>query len=232
MIINESKKPSSDPQIPAFLRQTTEDPATTLAFIQSQIHAIYSTASANQQDDNAPKLDHDTYIKIYTAIHSYCTATKSPKGSLSGEDLYRYLEEEVRNYCHGVRSYIFITDNDEEGDSARRLLKAYMTQYNKFAHLSNLVKNLMQVLERHWVRREIDEKKKNVYLIEDLNKMVWRKQVLQVGADTAPTKQGLGEVADAVTELRERSGEMAEYDSKLVKDVVRSLSFLGLTLDD
>lgn len=223
---------SPDPQVPIFLQDTPTDPVATLAYIQSQITAIYSTASAYQQDENALKLDHDTYIKIYTAIHSYCTATKSPKGSLSGEDLYRYLEEEVRNYCHVVRSYIFITDNDEEGDSARRLLKAYMTQYNKFAHLSNLVKNLMQVLERHWVRREIDEKKKNVYLIEDLNKMVWRKQVLQVGADTAPTKQGLGEVADAVTELRERSGGMAEYDSKLVKDVVRSLSFLGLTLDD
>ena len=141
------------------------------------------------------------------------------------------LEKEVRNYCHGVRSYIFITDNDEEGDPARRLLKAYMTQYNKFAHLSNLVKNLMQVLERHWIRREIDEKKKNVYLIEDLNKMIWRQEVLQVSANTVPTKQGLGEVADAVTELREKSGGTAEYDLKLVKNVVKSLSSLGLTLD-
>ncbi|TIA33691.1 Cullin repeat-containing protein [Aureobasidium pullulans] len=219
---------SPDPQVPIFLRNTPTDPVATLAYIQSQITAIYSTASAEQQDDNAPKLDHDTYINIYTAIHSYCTATKSPKG----EDLYRYLEKEVRNYCHGVRSYIFITDNDEEGDPARRLLKAYMTQYNKFAHLSNLVKNLMQVLERHWIRREIDERKKNVYLIEDLNKMIWRQEVLQVSANTVPTKQGLGEVADAVTELREKGGGTAEYDLKLVKNVVKSLSSLGLTLDD
>ncbi|THY34677.1 Cullin repeat-containing protein [Aureobasidium pullulans] len=222
---------SPDPQVPIFLRNTPTDPVATLAYIQSQITAIYSTASAEQQDDNAPKLDHDTYINIYTAIHSYCTATKSPKGSLSGEDLYRYLEKEVRNYCHGVRSYIFITDNDEEGDPARTLLEVYMTQYNKFAHLSSLVKNLMQVLERHWIRREIDEKKKNVYLIEDLNKMIWRQEVLQVSANTVPTKQGLGEVADAVTELREKSGGTAEYDLKLVKNVVKSLSSLGLTLD-
>jgi len=221
----------SDPQVPAFLRNTPTDVTATLTFIQTQLSAIYSAARANQQDDTTPpRLDQDTYIKIYTAIFDYCVAAKPATGALSGKDLYRHLEQETKDYCRHVRGHVFGTDDEVEDVTARRLLKAYLMQHDKFLHLSHLVKNLMQFWERHWVRREVDEKTKNVFLIDDLNKMVWREEVLQVGVDTTLAKQGLVEIADAVTELRE-SERMADYDSKLVKDVVKSLSYLSLTID-
>ena len=53
--------------------------------------------------------------------------------------------------------------------------------------------------------------------------MVWKEEVLE--------KEGLEVVVvDAIAVLRKSGGGMAEYDSVLVKDVVESLSGLGITL--
>ena len=73
-------------------------------------------------------------------------------------------------------------------------------------------------MRHQWALRKI-----KIASVEELHKMVWKEEVLE--------KEGLEVVVvDAIAVLRKSGGGMAEYDSVLVKDVVESLSGLGITL--
>ncbi|KAI5251329.1 Cullin repeat-containing protein [Aureobasidium subglaciale] len=231
--MSESKAPSSDPQVPAFLQNKAIDPAATLSYIQDQISIIYGSARANQQDEHPLPPDHDTYIKIYTAIWQYTIAggNRSNAAHLAGAEIYRVLEREIRNYCIDIREVIFTASDDTDGNTPRKLLSGYVASYHRLANLSILMKNLMKYVERHWIRREIDEKKKNVYLIEDLHKLIWREEVLQISAHNTLSKKGVEDLSDAVAALQEANQGITEHDRKLITDVVKALASLSVTFD-
>lgn len=107
--------------------------------------------------------------------------------------------------------------------SARKVLMKYRNCYSRFARLAALVRNLLGFWDRHWIRRNWDEKKISVSSVEELHKVLWKEEGLE--------KIGLGELTDAVTILRGTKGDMTDYDLALVKDVVKGLSGLGVTLD-
>lgn len=105
---------------------------------------------------------------------------------------------------------------------ARKVLMKYRNCYSRFARLASLVRNLMSTCDRHWVRREWLEKKIQSANVEELHRSIWKEEVLE---------KGMEGVVDAVAILRGTKGDMTEYDSVLVKDVVKGLSGLGVTLD-
>ncbi|KAI5243927.1 Cullin repeat-containing protein [Aureobasidium subglaciale] len=231
--MSESKAPSSHPQVPTFLQKKATDPAATLFYIQDQVSIIYKSARANQQDEHPPPPDHNTYIKIYTAIWQFTTAggRRSNAAHLAGEEIYRVLEREIRNYCIDIREVVFTASDDADGNPPRKLLSGYVASYRRFANLSILMKNLMKYVERHWIRREIDEKKKNIYLIEDLHKLIWREEILQISAHNTLSKKGVEDLSDAVAALQGANQGITEHDRKLITDVVKALASLSITFD-
>lgn len=81
------------------------------------------------------------------------------------------------------------------------------------------------------MRSEYGLKKIQVASVEDLHKAIWKEEVLGVDAKNKEEKKGLADLTDAVAVLRATEGGMIEYDSVLVRDVVKGLSGLSVTLE-
>ncbi|KAG9566004.1 hypothetical protein KCU71_g4373, partial [Aureobasidium melanogenum] len=214
-------------------RETHANSEPTLAWIQSRVHEVYSAAKHLPPESKSVTISVDTYTKIYTAIFDYVTSGKRRSAHLMGEDLYRSLEREIRVYCSDVRHELFPKEtqgNDLDGNAAEILLTAYMVQWEKFMKLTRFFRNLFHFVERHWVRREISEKRKDVYTIEDLHKKLWKEETLQIQNDE-PSSQELRAVTAAVMVLREKAGNMTVEDTDLIETVVKSVSLIGLSID-
>lgn len=216
--------------IPPFLQQKPIDPTAKLVYIKTEISAIYTAAKDSYtNDDQALNIDHDKYIELYTAVHDFCTTivqrSKAQPGDANAEfrNLYQYLVDEIKGYCIDVRGNIFsVDDNAMDENAARKVLTIYSSHHRKFIKLSSLLRNLLGFWDRYWIRREWLEKKIQVASVEELHKVIWKAEVLE---------KGMEGVADAVAILSETKGDMTEYDAVLVKDVVKGLSGLGVTLD-
>jgi hypothetical protein len=226
----------TDPAIPPFLQQKPIDPTTTLTYIKTEISSIYTAAKTLNNNDKALQIDHDRYLKIYTAVFDYCTMTKNkskPVGwAVNDRDLYDFLDFEIQSYCRYIREKVL--EIDREGVDvivARKTLTTYLSCFRTFEKLASLVRSLVRFWDRHWMRREWHEKKIRVASVEDLHRTLWKEEILGVDAENSLSKKGLEGLVDAVAILRETEGDMAEYDLALVKDVVRSLSVLDLTLE-
>jgi hypothetical protein len=81
------------------------------------------------------------------------------------------------------------------------------------------------------MRRESDEKKIPVASIQDLHRVVWKEEILDIDAKNSLSKKGLEQVTDAVAILKEIERGVSDYDLALVKDVSKSLTVLDLTLE-
>ncbi len=81
------------------------------------------------------------------------------------------------------------------------------------------IHHLFRYLNRHWVKREMDEGKKHVYDVYTLHLVQWRHVLFEKVAE---------KVMDAVLKLVEkhRNGETIEHNQ--IKQVVDSFVSLGL----
>lgn len=211
---------------------TQADPASTLAWIQSRIHNIYSATKHLQPGSHAITIPAGSYAEIYGAIFNYCIVTKAKphKGDLNGEDLYCSTEREIRAYCSDIRHEIFLKENQGiDKDVAEKLLKMYIVQWERFLKLAKVIRNLLGFLQRHWIRREISLKHQNIYLIEDLHKKVWKEETLQVKKDE-PSSRELQALTDAAVMLRHKAGGITT-ETDLVQSVVNALSIVDLNID-
>lgn len=218
--------------VPPFLRDIPTDPTSTLEYITTHISAIYTAArSSSINDEEFLHIGHDTYAKIYTAVFNYTRTpekqSKAQQSSLAkGGILFRHLSAQIRGYCDYIRDEVFGVDSDDQKSDevkARKILMLYMSCYGRFSRLSLLVKNLMGFWNRHWVAHQWALRKILASSVLELHKLVWKEEILEKG--------GSEEVMNAVTVLRKSDGGMAEHDLALVKDVVKSLSGLGITLE-
>jgi cullin 1 len=76
------------------------------------------------------------------------------------EKLKKYLDEHLTKLCDGALNL-----QDEA------LLKYYTTEWSRYYASSKYLHNLFKYLNRHWVRREMDENRQGVYYIETVNKI-------------------------------------------------------------
>ncbi|KAL2813696.1 Cullin [Aspergillus granulosus] len=168
-------------------------------------------------------VDMKTYMALYTAVHNFCTSHKAVTGTaiqsqrgahLLGEELYKKLGEYLSRYLENV--YTQSTSHAEEA-----LLGFYMREWSRYTTAAKYINHLFRYLNRHWVKREIDEGKKNVFDVYTLHLVKWRDDFFQNVHE---------KVMDAVLNLveKQRNGETIEQSQ--IKSIVDS--FVSLGLDD
>jgi len=169
-------------------------------------------------------LDLRTYMSLYTSIHNFCTAQKavgvnaslsssSHRGAhLLGEDLYRRLNEYLKAHLKGVH-----TEMVKHVDEA--LLTFYIKEWKRYTTAGTYNNHLFRYLNRHWVKREMDEGKKDVFDIYTLHLVRWKEDMF------GSTQNA---VMDAVLRLveKQRNGETIEQSK--IKSVVDSFVSLGI----
>jgi cullin 1 len=227
---------------PPSRKDAEADPAATLAWLKENITTIYLTGRrTSPSQDKPPALAPSAYLGLYTAVHNYCRfaihmrSTKSNAAQLTGEYLYRGLEEIIRDHCSQVRaSLLFLS---KEPTAAAEMIQEYLAQWGMLKkHLAALVSHTLGHMERHWVRRELDEKRKGIHLIQDLHTVVWKEEILpQVSEDstTATAVTTRSELRRALeTLLQEQGGDGAESDRKdLAERFLESLRSIGVDLE-
>ena len=171
-------------------------------------------------------VDLKTYMSLYTSIHNFCTAQKAVGTStnnlssnhrgahLLGEDLYHKLNDYLKRHLAGVHAEM-VKHSDEA------LLTYYIKEWKRYTTAGTYNNHLFRYLNRHWVKREMDEGKKDIYDIYTLHLVRWKE-------DMFGTTQNA--VMDAVLRLveKQRNGETIEQSK--IKDVVGS--FVSLGIDD
>jgi hypothetical protein len=233
------------PQPPSF-KDTQADSAATLAWLKENIATIYLTARTTSASQDQPSvLTRSAYLSVYTTAHNYCEITKHTYKTKpddptppNGQDLYRSLEQIIRNHCSEIRARVFTPENSTGVNRAGRvMIQEYLAQWKMFEqHLAPLFAHLMRHLERVWIRRELDEKRKGLHFIKDLHTMVWKEEILhQVGgySTTAAAVSTRSELEQAVgTLLQEQSQVGVESDGKdLAQGFSESLRAVGVNLD-
>ncbi|AEO70905.1 uncharacterized protein THITE_2122761 [Thermothielavioides terrestris NRRL 8126] len=212
--------PSALPGMPP--PQGREDIESTWNYLQYGITRIMH----NLQDG----VDLNTYMGVYTAVHNFCTSQKvvgmsiannfsgaSQRGAhLLGEDLYKKLSEYLSGHLREL-----VTQSRAHTDEA--LLAFYIREWQRYTDAAKYIHHLFRYLNRHWVKREIDEGKKNVYDVYTLHLVQWR----DVFFTQVSTK-----VMDAVLKLveKQRNGETIEHNQ--IKQVVDSFVSLGMNDGD
>ncbi|KAF2768296.1 Cullin-domain-containing protein [Teratosphaeria nubilosa] len=169
-------------------------------------------------------VDLKTYMSLYTSIHNFCTAQKAVGANtntlnsnhrgahLLGEELYHRLDDYLKRHLQGVHAEMI-----KHADEA--LLTYYIQQWKRYTTAGTYNNHLFKYLNRHWVKREMDEGKKDIYDIYTLHLVRWK-------LDMFGTTQNA--VMDAVLRLveKQRNGETIEQSK--VKEVVDSFVALGI----
>ncbi|CAG8516445.1 154_t:CDS:10 [Ambispora gerdemannii] len=178
-------------------------------------------------------LSYKRYMDLYTGIYNYCTSSRMNPGfaseplagpgsninnnrgaNLMGSDLYARLISYLERHLTQIRA-------ESEQYMDENLLRYYTKQWEKYTTASSYVHHVFRYLNRHWVKREIDEGRKTVYDVYTLTLVSWRDNMFSSVQHN---------VMDAVKMLiqRQRNGETVE--TGLIKLVVES--FVSLGLDD
>ena len=135
---------------------------------------------------------------------------------LLGEDLYKelqsFLDKRLEDQAATSR-----THSDET------LLQFYIKEWERYTNSAKYVNHMFRYLNRHWVKREMEEGKKNIYDVYTLHLVQWRRALFE------PVS---GRVMAAVLQLveRQRLGETIEHNQ--IKQVVDSFVSLGLDESD
>jgi cullin 1 len=133
---------------------------------------------------------------------------------LLGEDIYKKLIEYLKAHLENL-----VEESNTHQDEA--LLSFYIKQWDRYTTAAKYIHHLFRYLNRHWVKREMDEGKKHIYDVYTLHLVQWRSVLFDKVSE---------KVMAAVLRLveKQRQGETIEHSQ--IKQVVDS--FVSLGLDD
>lgn len=136
----------------------------------------------------------------------------STQAHLLGEELYNKLIDYLKQHLESLV-------NQSKAHTDEALLSFYIKEWGRYTVAAKYIHHLFRYLNRHWVKREIDEGKKNIYDVYTLHLVQWRRVLFE---------QVSSKVMDAVLKLveKQRNGETIEHGQ--IKQVVDSFVSLGL----
>ncbi|KAI9672478.1 MAG: hypothetical protein M1817_003244 [Caeruleum heppii] len=174
-------------------------------------------------------VDMMTYMGVYTAVHNFCTSSKAAavpstgviggahRGAhLLGEDLYHNLIRYLTTHLAGVNA-------KAHGHSDEALLNFYIREWDRYTTAAKYINHLFRYLNRHWVRRELDEGKKNVYDVYTLHLVRWRVDLFLNVQEN---------VMAAVLRMVEKQRNGDTIEQAQIKSIVDSFVSLGLDETD
>ncbi|KAB5588680.1 Cullin 1 [Ceratobasidium theobromae] len=197
------------------------DLATTWPFLEEGVEHIMMRLHTG--------VTYSKYMNLYTAVYNYCTSSRlhgsfenSALGSrtganLMGSDLYNNLTRYFTTHLETQREKSEpIVDQD--------LLVFYASEWDRFTTGANYINRLFAYLNRHWVKREKDEGRKNVYQVYILALVQWRDRLFY------PIQNKDHKLVTALLKMIEKQRNGETIDTGLVKKVIES--FVSLGLDD
>ncbi|KAI5779294.1 Cullin [Geopyxis carbonaria] len=176
-------------------------------------------------------MDMQTYMGVYTAVHNFCTSQRAVNASptnlhssagvhrgahLLGEDLYNNLIGYLSRHLGGLKKESSL--HVEEA-----LLAFYIKEWDRYTTAAKYINHLFRYLNRHWVKREMDEGKKYIYDVYTLHLVRWK-------VDLFDDVQK--HVMDGVLKLVEKQRNGETIETAMVKSIVDSFVSLGLDEND
>ncbi|EGE09399.1 hypothetical protein TEQG_08300 [Trichophyton equinum CBS 127.97] len=205
-----------------FLEQGIERVMTDLNSVHGCLHVgstLSSLSIASQRDR--------VLITINSAVHNFCTSQKAftshntsahnTRGAhLLGEELYNLLGHYLSRHLGGVYE-ASLSHSDEP------LLSFYIREWTRYTTAAKYINHLFRYLNRHWVKREVDEGKKDIYDVYTLHLVRWKEDFFRLVHEN---------VMSAVLGLieKQRNGETIEQSQ--IKHIVNSFVSLGLDESD
>ncbi|KAI8912953.1 Cullin [Powellomyces hirtus] len=137
-----------------------------------------------------------------------------------GADLYSNLKTYLKEHLDALK-----VKADQQMDED--LLTFYTREWKRYTTGTTYVHHIFAYLNRHWVKREIDEGHKTIYDVYTLTLVTWRDHFFGGGLGTIQPK-----VMDAVLKLIEKQRNGETIDSSIVNSIVDSFVSLGLDEND
>ncbi|KAH8921932.1 Cullin-domain-containing protein [Atractiella rhizophila] len=179
-------------------------------------------------------MSYDKYMQLYTVSYNYCTSSRMNQGSINeplglshaarsganlmGADLY----EKVDNYFVTHLSQVRHQTEDLVDEP---LLQFYTKEWQRYTTGANYVNRLLAYLNRHWVKREKDEGRRNVYNVYTLALVKWKECLFRHVQQSSKLTKAILKLIE-----KQRNGEVIE--TKLIEKVIDSLVALGLDETD
>jgi len=162
------------------------------------------------------------WMKLYTDVYDYCTTsrphnTSRSKGNISGanfagEELYLRLNDFLKKHMKNLLKVAETRMDDS-------LLNYYKKEWDRYTTAMKYVNHIFAYLNRHWIKREADDGKKEVFEVYVLSLVIWGGNLFR------PLKTRLTNALLALIE-KERNGE--QIDTTLVQGVINGYVMLGL----
>uniref|UniRef100_A0A1I7TME5 Cullin-1 n=1 Tax=Caenorhabditis tropicalis TaxID=1561998 RepID=A0A1I7TME5_9PELO len=172
-------------------------------------------------------------MTLYTSVYDYCTSitlassrrdgderiqrpdinpSRTTGADFVGHEMYQRVEAFVSSYVTAVR---------ERGTelSGEDLLNFYTTEWENFRISSKVMDGIFAYLNRHWIRRELDEGHENIFMVYTLALVVWKRILFTDLKD---------KVIDAMLELIRTERMGATINSRYISGVVECLVELGV----
>ncbi|KAL7076378.1 hypothetical protein ACQ4LE_004487 [Meloidogyne hapla] len=169
------------------------------------------------------------YMELYTHVFNFCSSSHVPTETsrrgvpitqmqthFIGSELYNELNSFITKYAQSLRMTLI----NLYGDS---LLQHYTKTWTNYRFGSTVVNGIFSYLNRHWIRREIDEGKLGIFEVYNMAINIW-KQVIFTDLHHNVTSAALALIE------QDRNGEMIQ--TKLIKGVVESYIELGINERD
>jgi len=161
------------------------------------------------------------WMELYSNVYNYCTTSRPAPGrkpggisgaNFVGEELYTRLSEFLKNHMKKLCK-------QAEGKMDDDLLMYYSKEWERFTTAMKYINNIFDYLNRHWIKREADDGKKEVYDIYTLSLVIWRDHMFHAQK---------GRLINSLLSLieKERNGE--QINTHLLGTVIQGYVKLGL----
>lgn len=165
----------------------------------------------------------DRYLQLYNLVYLYCTSCSVSSATNYRQREIRSTEFLGRELYGKLTKFLqeYLQSKSKEGSDKRNedILGFYSDNWKYFTFSSQVIHNIFLYLNRHWVRREMEDGNKKVFEIYSLSLVQWRDAFLGSIRDF---------VNRAVLKMIEDDRNGKAIESKFITCIVQSYVELGV----